>query len=204
MTPDLRHLGRFDKSFFVRMVASFLLFTLAVAVVELGFRLGVLWYDFHRTDRDQAQLTAERVANDVRSIMLNRGGPVASRTVYPILARTFEQAGLRVAIEPSPVTTASIRKLFGFEPRGPSRGVARRGCRGEEGGGGARALAAQLPRLVHETHALQHLLEEIGFLESRLDEVADGARALLDRLLGTESQLVAVEQAVAPSSGVAP
>jgi len=50
--------------------------------------------------------------------MLNRGGPVASRTVYPILARNFERAGLHIGIEPSPVTVTSIQKRFGFAARG--------------------------------------------------------------------------------------
>jgi methyl-accepting chemotaxis protein len=100
------------------MVASFALFTLGVAVVEVVLRLGVVLYDFRTEAREETELAAERLATDVRSIMLNRGGPVASRTVYPILQRSFRRSGLEIAIEPTDVTTTSIESLFGFTPRG--------------------------------------------------------------------------------------
>jgi hypothetical protein len=114
--PDA--LGRFDQSFFVRMTLSFLGFLLAVAVIELGLRFAFEVYDFRQRQDGATQIAAERLANDVRSIMLNRGGPVASRTVYPILQRNYEVAGLSVAIEPAAVTSSSIRAVFGFEPLG--------------------------------------------------------------------------------------
>lgn len=112
-----RKLGWWDQSFFIRMVVSFFVLTLVVAVLELGLRLAFALYEFHRA-RDDAQVAAERLANDIRSIMLNRGGPVASRTVYPILQRNFERAGLHIAIEPSEATETSIQRLFEFRPEG--------------------------------------------------------------------------------------
>jgi len=114
--PD--DLGRFDRSFFVRMVASFLVFTVAFAVLELALRFGFMLYDFHVDDAEVASVAAGRLEGDLRRIMLNRGGPVASRTVYPILERNFRTAGLHVAVEPSEITRASIEATFGFEPRG--------------------------------------------------------------------------------------
>lgn len=114
----LNRMGRFDQSFFVRMTVGFLILTLVVAALEVGLRFaGVLW-DFHRTEEDQAQIAARELADDVRSIMLNRGGPVASRTVYPILERNFRRAGFEVAVEPSEVTVTSIEQLYDFVAEG--------------------------------------------------------------------------------------
>ena len=115
---DLRLLGRFDQSFFVRMTGSFLVFLVAIAVLELGIRYGLLRWEFHTEGEENARVAAERLAADVTTIMLNSGGPVASRTVYPILARNFRTAGLRIAIEPSGLTTSSVQAAFGFTPRG--------------------------------------------------------------------------------------
>lgn len=111
-------LGRFDRSFFVRMVASFLVFTVAFAVLELGLRFGFMLYDFHVDDAEVASVAADRLEGDLRRIMLNRGGPVASRTVYPILERNFRTAGLHIAVEPSETTKESIEAGFHFEPKG--------------------------------------------------------------------------------------
>ena len=113
--PDL--LGRFDQSFFIKMVVSFLVFTLAVAVLEIGIRYVLVRREFSAS-APETEAAAERLANDVRSIMLNRGGPVASRTIYPILQRNFERTGLQIAIEPSELTRTSIERLFEFTPRG--------------------------------------------------------------------------------------
>lgn len=113
----LPELGRYDRSFFIRMVVSFLAFTLALVLVELGLRFGLVLYEFRRSG-EETRVAAERLAGDVRSIMLNRGGPVAARTVYPILQRNFQRAGLEIAIEPSEVTRTSIRKTLGFVPEG--------------------------------------------------------------------------------------
>lgn len=115
------HMGRFDHSFFVRMIVGFLLLTLAVAVLEVGLRFGAVVWEFQREDPERAQTAARELADDVRSIMLNEGGPVASRTVYPILERNFRRDGLRIAVRPSEVTESSIRELYGFDPEGISR-----------------------------------------------------------------------------------
>ena len=114
----LKRLGRFDQSFFVRMVLSFLVFTLAVATLELTIRFSLVLWEFYREDQEEAQLAAERLANDVRAIMLNQGGPVASRTVYPIIQRNMRANGFEIAIEPSAVTRSSIPKMFDMAPRG--------------------------------------------------------------------------------------
>jgi HAMP domain-containing protein len=111
-------MGRFDQSFFMRMVVSFMALTAGVAAVELSVRFALVFYRFHEQAADDAQIAAERLADDVRSIMLNQGGPVASRTVYPILQRTLRRNGTEIAIEPATVTRTSIAKAFGFEPHG--------------------------------------------------------------------------------------
>jgi len=111
-------LWRFDRSFFVRMTLSFLVFLLVVAVIEAGLRYGFEVYAFYHRDAEETRVAADRLAEDVRSIMLNEGGPVASRTVYPILQRNHELAGLLIAIEPAQVTSTSIEQSFGFRPMG--------------------------------------------------------------------------------------
>ncbi len=124
-TPDRRppdelvsRMGRFDESFFVRMVVGFLGLTVLVAGLELGLRYGALLWDFHRTDRVAAEVRAEVLAADVRSIMINEGGPVAARTIYPILERNFRQAGYEVAVIPSEQTEEAIERAYGFTPQG--------------------------------------------------------------------------------------
>lgn len=111
-------IGRFDQSFFVHMVGSFFVFTLVVAALEIALRFLLVVGDFYGEQREEARVAAERLADDVRSIMVNEGGPVASRTVYPILQRTYERAGLHISIRPSEVTRTSIEESFGFTPRG--------------------------------------------------------------------------------------
>ncbi len=112
------HLGRFDRSFFVRMIGSFLVLLVVVALAELGLRFGLQLREFYSDGPARAETTARQLAADVRSIMINEGGPVASRAVYPILDRAYERAGLRIAVEPSQATIESIRETFGFRPRG--------------------------------------------------------------------------------------
>jgi hypothetical protein len=53
---------------------------------------------------DQVQAAADELAENVRSIMRNEGGPVAARTVYPILEQNWSDLGYCIAITPSPVT----------------------------------------------------------------------------------------------------
>ena len=89
--------GRFDRSFFLRMIVSFLAFLLVVALIEAGLRFSFELYAFRNRDLADTQVAAERLAADIRTIMLNEGGPVASRTVYPILERNYDLAGLAEA-----------------------------------------------------------------------------------------------------------
>lgn len=124
LTSTPQEFGRFDRSFFIHLVVSFVSLLLVVAGVELILRFSFVIYEYRSEGAEASQLAAERVASDVESIMLNSGGPVASRTIYPILERNFRRvgAGFDVAIEPSAVTVRSIHEKFGFEPKGtPAR-----------------------------------------------------------------------------------
>jgi HAMP domain-containing protein len=114
----LTRMGRFDQSFFVRMIVGFLLLTILVALVEVGLRYAAVLWDFHRVDQETPELAARELAEDIRTIMMNHGGPVASRTVYPILERNFRRAGLRIAVEPSEGTRTAIERMYGFVPEG--------------------------------------------------------------------------------------
>ncbi|MFQ6022261.1 MAG: HAMP domain-containing protein [Acidiferrobacterales bacterium] len=109
---------RFDDSFVIRMIRDFFLVLLGVIIIELGLRFGLVLYDFQVQKKKTAEITAERLAADVKSIMLNRGGPVAARTLYPILKKDHENLGLAVAIEPSQATIQSIKNVFDFTPKG--------------------------------------------------------------------------------------
>ncbi|MEE8250611.1 MAG: hypothetical protein V3R24_02630, partial [Gemmatimonadales bacterium] len=74
--------GRFDQSFVIRMIRDFLIALTIIIVLELGGRLFLAMWSFQQRDREKTELAATRLASDVRQIMLNRGGPVAARTVY--------------------------------------------------------------------------------------------------------------------------
>ncbi len=110
--------GRFDRSFAIRMIRDFMIALLAIVVLELGARYALARYEFATEDREATELAAERLAGDVKDIMLNSGGPVAARTVYPIIRRHSEQAALEIAIVPSAVTVEAFQQRFGFTPNG--------------------------------------------------------------------------------------
>src|SRR6056297_2146993 len=111
-------IGRFDQSFLIHMIRDFFVILLAVTVLEFALKAGLVYYKFTvNGPRDVRGLAAD-LADNVRSIMRNEGGPVAARTVYPILERNWSDLGYRIAIEPSPVTTRSIEAGFGFTPEG--------------------------------------------------------------------------------------
>lgn len=100
------------------MIRDFFLVLVVVILLELGARFVLVLYHFETEKPDEVAQSAERLAENVRSIMLNRGGPVAARTVYPIIRNNHEEIGLEIAIEPSAVTIESIEKRFDEKPRG--------------------------------------------------------------------------------------
>lgn len=110
--------GRFEQSFVYHMIRDFFLILLAVAAVELAIRYAALLYEFRTREPARVNRAAEQLANDVRSIMLNSGGPLAAQTVYPILNRNYDDLGLSIAIEPAEVTVESMRQTFKMDPKG--------------------------------------------------------------------------------------
>lgn len=118
MTKSLDTTARFDDSFLSHMVRDFFFVLLVVIIVELGLRFFIVWYDFHNESRRATELAANRLATDVKSIMLNSGGPVAARTVYPILKHNYDDLGYSIAIQPSELTLNAIRNVFDFEAKG--------------------------------------------------------------------------------------
>lgn len=100
------------------MTRDFFLLLLAVAAVELGIRYAALLYDFRTAEPQRVQRAAAQLAEDVKSIMLNAGGPTAAQTVYPILNRNYGDLRLTVAIEPSPVTVESMKASRSMDPQG--------------------------------------------------------------------------------------
>ena len=111
-------IGRFDKSFLVHMIRDFFVVLVIVSIVEFSLKAGLVYYNYHFDGAEEAQVVADDLADNVRSIMRNEGGPVAARTMYPILEENWSDLGYAIAIEPAPVTVRSIEEGFGFTPRG--------------------------------------------------------------------------------------
>ena len=110
--------GRFEQSFMFHMIRDFFLLLVVVAVVEMAIRYVSLRLDFTRNEPARVERAAQQLANDVKSIMLNSGGPLAAQTVYPILNRNYDDLGLSIAVLPSEVTVASMKETFKMDVRG--------------------------------------------------------------------------------------
>ncbi len=110
--------GRFDRSFVIRMLREFFFVLVAVALMEMTVRLGLVFYEFETKDEQATAAAAERLASNLKDVMLNAGGPVAGRTIYPTWRQNFEDLGMEVALIPAHVTRTSIEKTYGFTPKG--------------------------------------------------------------------------------------
>lgn len=110
--------SRFEQSFVFHMIRDFFLLLVAVAVVELAIRYAALRWEFSRQEPERVERAARQLANDVKSIMLNSGGPLAAQTVYPILNRNYDDLGLSIAVQPSEVTVASMKRSFAMDVKG--------------------------------------------------------------------------------------
>ena len=108
----------FEQSFMFHMIRDFFLLLLLVATVEMGIRYALLRYDFAIKEQARVDQAAQQLANDVKSIMLNSGGPLAAQTVYPILNRNYDDLGLSIAVVPSEVTIASMKQSFKIDAKG--------------------------------------------------------------------------------------
>ncbi len=111
-------IGRFDKSFLIHMIKDFFVILLLVTVLEFSLKGALVYYNYVVDGAEEAAVVADDLAQNVRSIMQNEGGPVAARTMYPILEKNWSDLGYIIAIEPSPVTVESIEDGFGFVPMG--------------------------------------------------------------------------------------
>ena len=111
-------IGRFDKSFLVHMIKDFFLVLLVVTAAEFSLKAGLVYYNYRFNGAEEAKAVAEDLAGNVVSIMRNEGGPVAARTLYPILDDNWSALGYTIAIEPAEVTVKSIEASFGYTPRG--------------------------------------------------------------------------------------
>ena len=118
LKDDHPSIGRFDKSFLIHMIKDFFIILVIVTVLEFSLKAALVYYNYVTNGKDEAQIVAEDLADNVRSIMRNEGGPVAARTMYPILETNWSDLGYVIAIEPAPVTVSSIEDGFGFTPLG--------------------------------------------------------------------------------------
>jgi len=110
--------GGFEQSFVFHMIRDFFLLLLLVAAAELGVRYLALRYDFAINEPARVDSATQKLAQDIKAIMLNSGGPLAAQTVYPILNRNYEDLGLSIAVLPSTVTVESMRATFNMEVQG--------------------------------------------------------------------------------------
>lgn len=110
--------GRFEQSFQFHMIRDFFLLLVVVAAVELAIRYAALRWDFAEREPARVAQAAQQLANDIRSIMLNSGGPMAAQTVYPILNRNYDDLGLSIAVLPSEVTVESMKLSFNMNVKG--------------------------------------------------------------------------------------
>lgn len=118
MVSKTQTTGQFDQSFMFHMIKDFFLLAMLVAAVELTIRYAALRYDFSAQEPARVDRAAQQLASDVKSIMLNSGGPLAAQTVYPILNRNYDDLGLSIAVVPSAVTVASMKLSFQMDVRG--------------------------------------------------------------------------------------
>jgi methyl-accepting chemotaxis protein len=100
------------------MIRDFFLLLLLVTCVELGIQYASMVYKFKTTEQARIENSAQGLAEDIRAIMLNSGGPTAAQTIYPILRRNYEDVGLAIAVLPSELTIKSIEQTFKFTPVG--------------------------------------------------------------------------------------
>jgi len=107
-------IGRFEFFFLVHMIKDFFLVLLAVRILEFALKAAAVYFNYSVHGASEAQVVADELVENVRSIMRNEGGPVAARTIYPILERNWTDLGYAVAIVPSDVTIRSIRDNFDF------------------------------------------------------------------------------------------
>ena len=117
--------GFFERSFMFRMIGDFFLLLVIVAILELGLRYVAILYEFKNNEPSRVQEIADKLSNDIRSIMLNAGGPTAARTIYPIIDKNYNDLGFLVAVEPSQITVDSIMvsqnmEAFGLQQLWPS------------------------------------------------------------------------------------
>ncbi|MDT8855795.1 methyl-accepting chemotaxis protein [Paracoccaceae bacterium Fryx2] len=118
LDQDSPAVGRFDKSFLIHMIKDFFIVLSIVTVLEFSLKAALVYYKFSVNGSRDSAVVADALAENVRSIMRNEGGPVAARTMYPILDKNWSDLGYTVAIEPSEVTIRSIEAGFDFTPRG--------------------------------------------------------------------------------------
>ena len=100
------------------MIRDFFLLLLLVTCVELGIQYASMVYKFQTTEQSRIDASAQGLADDIKAIMLNSGGPTAAQTIYPILRRNYEDVGLSIAVLPSDLTVKSIEQTFRFTPIG--------------------------------------------------------------------------------------
>ena len=108
----------FEQSFMFHMIRDFFLLLVLVATVEMSIRYAVVRLEFASEEQGRVDLAAQQLANDVKSIMLNSGGPLAAQTVYPILNRNYDDLGLSIAVVPSAVTVESMKESFKIDAQG--------------------------------------------------------------------------------------
>lgn len=116
-------IGRFDRSFLIHMIKEFFVILLVVTLLEFSLKAALVYYDFQTNSQMHVEKVAADIAENIETIMFNQGGPVAARTLYPILKRNWSELGYKIAIEPSEDTVQAIKQNFDFLPTGMPPGT---------------------------------------------------------------------------------
>ena len=157
--------------------SGWLLPLLVVAGAELGMRYGVVRYDFRQHEPTRVDRAAKQLADDVKSIMLNAGGPTAAQTVHSIGAVGVLMQSLDDLAATRALADAAAQPL-----RHPLARL-RQGFAAIS----AALLAAAVPAAVPEAQAagfqaFAQSLRELAMLEATLQTVAESGPQLVHRL----------------------
>ena len=89
-TPSIRC---FDRPFLIHIIRDVFVIFPVVTVPEFSLKAAPVTYIAMTNGEDEAQVVAENLTDNARSIMRNKGGLVAARAMYPIPETKWSDPG---------------------------------------------------------------------------------------------------------------
>ncbi|MEQ8257221.1 MAG: hypothetical protein RH980_14335 [Roseovarius confluentis] len=90
---DTPSIGCFDRPFLIHIIRDVFVISPIVTVPEFSLKAALVTYMDITNGEDEAQVVAENLTDNARSIMRNKGGLVAARTMYPIPETKWSDPG---------------------------------------------------------------------------------------------------------------